>query len=70
MLKFLTALQPLLVSRKVHSQLGVSPPCNTLFFMSSEKYGGICRHDIVVGDILGEGFFGEVHNGIYTNPVS
>uniref|UniRef100_A0A8D2ZSX4 non-specific protein-tyrosine kinase n=1 Tax=Scophthalmus maximus TaxID=52904 RepID=A0A8D2ZSX4_SCOMX len=25
----------------------------------------ICRDDIVVGQILGEGFFGEVHDGVY-----
>uniref|UniRef100_A0A8C4IU01 non-specific protein-tyrosine kinase n=1 Tax=Dicentrarchus labrax TaxID=13489 RepID=A0A8C4IU01_DICLA len=30
----------------------------------------ICREDIVVGRILGEGFFGEVHDGIYKSPVS
>ncbi|XP_028256707.1 protein-tyrosine kinase 2-beta-like [Parambassis ranga] len=36
---------------------------------STEKYEGICRHDIVVGNILGEGFFGEVHDGIYTSPT-
>ncbi|XP_070711842.1 protein-tyrosine kinase 2-beta-like isoform X1 [Pempheris klunzingeri] len=31
---------------------------------SSEKYR-ISRDDVVVGRILGEGFFGEVHNGVY-----
>lgn len=30
----------------------------------------ISRDDIVVGRILGEGFFGEVHNGVYKSPVS
>ncbi|CAG06663.1 unnamed protein product, partial [Tetraodon nigroviridis] len=31
---------------------------------SNEKYK-ISRDDIIVGQILGEGFFGEVHNGVY-----
>lgn len=30
----------------------------------------ISRDDIAVGRILGEGFFGEVHNGVYKSPVS
>ncbi|XP_042368831.1 protein-tyrosine kinase 2-beta-like [Plectropomus leopardus] len=34
---------------------------------SGEKYR-ISRDDIVVGRILGEGFFGEVHNGVYKSP--
>ncbi|KAJ3584537.1 hypothetical protein NHX12_015032 [Muraenolepis orangiensis] len=29
----------------------------------------LSRDDIVLGQILGEGFFGEVHDGIYTNPT-
>uniref|UniRef100_A0A671U3S6 non-specific protein-tyrosine kinase n=1 Tax=Sparus aurata TaxID=8175 RepID=A0A671U3S6_SPAAU len=29
----------------------------------------ISRDDIVVGRILGEGFFGEVHNGVYKSPT-
>lgn len=36
---------------------------------SSEKHS-ISRDDIVVGRILGEGFFGEVHDGVYKSPVS
>lgn len=31
---------------------------------------GISREDVTLGRILGEGFFGEVYEGIYTNPVS
>ncbi|XP_039605461.1 protein-tyrosine kinase 2-beta isoform X1 [Polypterus senegalus] len=31
------------------------------------KYG-ISRNDIILGRILGEGFFGEVHEGVYKNP--
>ncbi|KAJ4924445.1 hypothetical protein JOQ06_000685 [Pogonophryne albipinna] len=34
---------------------------------SSEKHS-ISRDDIVVGRILGEGFFGEVHDGVYKSP--
>lgn len=30
----------------------------------------ISRDDVVVGRILGEGFFGEVHDGVYKSPVS
>uniref|UniRef100_A0A8C3BH94 non-specific protein-tyrosine kinase n=1 Tax=Cairina moschata TaxID=8855 RepID=A0A8C3BH94_CAIMO len=29
---------------------------------------GICREDVTLGRILGEGFFGEVYEGTYTNP--
>lgn len=35
---------------------------------SSEKYG-ISRDHVVVGRILGEGFFGEVHDGFYKSPT-
>lgn len=34
-----------------------------------EKYG-ISRSDIVLGRILGAGFFGEVHEGVYKSDVS
>ncbi|KAM9356044.1 protein tyrosine kinase 2 beta, b isoform 1-T3 [Pholidichthys leucotaenia] len=34
---------------------------------SAVKYG-IDRNDIVLGRILGEGFFGEVYDGVYKNP--
>lgn len=30
----------------------------------------ISREDVTLGRILGEGFFGEVYEGIYTTPVS
>lgn len=33
------------------------------------KYG-ISRSDIVLGQILGEGFFGEVYEGVYKSDVS
>uniref|UniRef100_A0A663MFM4 Protein-tyrosine kinase 2-beta n=1 Tax=Athene cunicularia TaxID=194338 RepID=A0A663MFM4_ATHCN len=32
------------------------------------QHYGISREDIVLGRILGEGFFGEVYEGIYTTP--
>lgn len=31
---------------------------------------GITREDVVLNRILGEGFFGEVYEGVYTNHVS
>lgn len=38
-------------------------------FLCSDKHR-IPRDDITVGGILGEGFFGEVHDGVYKSPVS
>ncbi|XP_075951048.1 protein-tyrosine kinase 2-beta-like [Anarhichas minor] len=35
---------------------------------SGEKHR-ISRDDVVVGRILGEGFFGEVHDGVYKSPT-
>ncbi|NXA54013.1 FAK2 kinase, partial [Nothocercus julius] len=35
---------------------------------SGAQYYGISREDVTLGRILGEGFFGEVYEGIYTNP--
>uniref|UniRef100_U3IPQ3 non-specific protein-tyrosine kinase n=1 Tax=Anas platyrhynchos platyrhynchos TaxID=8840 RepID=U3IPQ3_ANAPP len=34
----------------------------------SVQHYGICREDVTLGRILGEGFFGEVYEGTYTNP--
>ncbi|NXJ72048.1 FAK2 kinase, partial [Rostratula benghalensis] len=36
---------------------------------SGVQHYGISREDITLGRILGEGFFGEVYEGIYTTPV-
>ncbi|CAG5932941.1 unnamed protein product [Menidia menidia] len=33
-----------------------------------DKHISISRDDVVVGRILGEGFFGEVHDGVYKSP--
>ncbi|NXG38755.1 FAK2 kinase, partial [Dromaius novaehollandiae] len=35
---------------------------------TAPQYYGISREDVMLGRILGEGFFGEVYEGIYTNP--
>ncbi|XP_072305939.1 protein-tyrosine kinase 2-beta-like [Eucyclogobius newberryi] len=35
---------------------------------TQEKNGTISRDNVVVGQILGEGFFGEVHEGVYKSP--
>ncbi|KFV15465.1 Protein-tyrosine kinase 2-beta, partial [Tauraco erythrolophus] len=35
---------------------------------SAVQHYGISREDITLGRILGEGFFGEVYEGIYTTP--
>ncbi|XP_050921841.1 protein-tyrosine kinase 2-beta isoform X2 [Lates calcarifer] len=35
---------------------------------STDKHS-ISRDDVVVGRILGEGFFGEVHDGVYKSPT-
>ncbi|NXG80968.1 FAK2 kinase, partial [Baryphthengus martii] len=35
---------------------------------SGVQHYGISREDVTLGRILGEGFFGEVYEGIYTNP--
>ncbi|NXA17631.1 FAK2 kinase, partial [Ibidorhyncha struthersii] len=37
---------------------------------SGVQHYGISREDVTLGRILGEGFFGEVYEGIYTTPVS
>ncbi|NXY48261.1 FAK2 kinase, partial [Ceuthmochares aereus] len=60
------------------------PTCNLLLVLDSDIYAeipdessrprsgvqhyGISREDVMLGRILGEGFFGEVYEGIYTTP--
>ncbi|KAJ0062337.1 hypothetical protein NL108_010494, partial [Boleophthalmus pectinirostris] len=39
------------------------------FYFVSGKKGSLSRDDVVVGRILGEGFFGEVHDGVYKSPT-
>lgn len=41
-------------------------PC---FHLREVQHYGISRDDVTLGRILGEGFFGEVYEGIYTTPV-
>uniref|UniRef100_A0A8C0HG51 Protein-tyrosine kinase 2-beta n=1 Tax=Chelonoidis abingdonii TaxID=106734 RepID=A0A8C0HG51_CHEAB len=38
----------------------------SLFLPPAQQYG-VSREDVTLGRILGEGFFGEVYEGIYTN---
>ncbi|OPJ68347.1 protein-tyrosine kinase 2-beta isoform A [Patagioenas fasciata monilis] len=41
---------------------------NFEFLESGAQHYGISREDVTLGRILGEGFFGEVYEGIYTTP--
>ncbi|NWR78171.1 FAK2 kinase, partial [Centropus unirufus] len=45
----------------------VLPPLPCSSFCEVQHYG-ISREDVTLGRILGEGFFGEVYEGIYTTP--
>lgn len=51
------------------SCISFSSCLNERLLIAAVKYG-IERSDIVLGRILGEGFFGEVHDGVYNNIVS
>ncbi|XP_055020013.1 protein-tyrosine kinase 2-beta-like [Boleophthalmus pectinirostris] len=44
-------------------------PDGSLDSTNSGKKGSLSRDDVVVGRILGEGFFGEVHDGVYKSPT-
>lgn len=45
------------------------PPTPVFSLCAGPQYG-IAREDVVLNRILGEGFFGEVYEGVYTNHVS
>lgn len=42
---------------------------SSLSLCAGPQYG-IAREDVILNRILGEGFFGEVYEGVYTNHVS
>lgn len=45
-------------------------PRTVCFIICAGPQYGITREDVVLNCILGEGFFGEVYEGVYTNHVS
>uniref|UniRef100_A0A8C8B086 Protein-tyrosine kinase 2-beta n=1 Tax=Otus sunia TaxID=257818 RepID=A0A8C8B086_9STRI len=47
---------------------GATPPAETHQTHCTFQHYGISREDVALGRILGEGFFGEVYEGIYTTP--
>ncbi|XP_031408502.1 protein-tyrosine kinase 2-beta isoform X5 [Meleagris gallopavo] len=55
-------------SLSVDSEIYAEIPDETSRPRSGAQHYGICREDITLGRILGEGFFGEVYEGTYTNP--
>uniref|UniRef100_A0A8C4WCB8 Protein-tyrosine kinase 2-beta n=1 Tax=Gopherus evgoodei TaxID=1825980 RepID=A0A8C4WCB8_9SAUR len=61
----------LIVRPKKGERLSLVAPMNlvplvSLFLPPAQQYG-VSREDVTLGRILGEGFFGEVYEGIYTN---
>lgn len=55
-------------SMSVDSDIYAEIPDESSRPRSGVQHYGICREDVTLGRILGEGFFGEVYEGTYTNP--
>ncbi|NXJ13572.1 FAK2 kinase, partial [Odontophorus gujanensis] len=55
-------------SLSVDSEIYAEIPDESSRPRSGAQLYGVCREDITLGRILGEGFFGEVYEGTYTNP--
>ncbi|XP_053514243.1 protein-tyrosine kinase 2-beta isoform X2 [Artibeus jamaicensis] len=53
-------------SCSIESDIYAEIPDETLRRPGGPQYG-IAREDVVLNRVLGEGFFGEVHEGVYTN---
>nr|KAF6481665.1 protein tyrosine kinase 2 beta [Molossus molossus] len=53
-------------SCSIESDIYAEIPDDTLQRLGGPQYG-IAREDVVLNRILGEGFFGEVYEGVYTN---
>ncbi|XP_071394002.1 protein-tyrosine kinase 2-beta-like isoform X2 [Centroberyx affinis] len=57
---------PRSLQRRVGSDIYAEIPEDT---MNSDEKHSLSRDDVVLGRILGEGFFGEVHDGVYKSPT-
>ncbi|XP_053918010.1 protein-tyrosine kinase 2-beta isoform X3 [Cuculus canorus] len=55
-------------SMSVDSDIYAEIPDESSRPRSGVQHYGISREDVMLGRILGEGFFGEVYEGIYTTP--
>ncbi|XP_077008971.1 protein-tyrosine kinase 2-beta isoform X2 [Tamandua tetradactyla] len=54
-------------SCSIESDIYAEIPDETLRRLGGPQYG-VAREDVTLGRILGEGFFGEVYEGVYQNP--